>query len=145
MEDNLKKAIKIQIYIIFLSLLFLGCTESKKSNCSKLKGKWAIENIKFNNEEYKDYLLSNVIIFKENNEISIPETVHFIKDYKSYWICKFKDDDKNHIRINSSNLAFKGNFSIRFFDNEQEKLKGVILESDSIYIRAYKLLQNFDR
>lgn len=126
---------KFRLLSLLILLLLDSCSLSKKSLTDKIVGKWAIEKIQFDNEDYKSYLYSNVLIFKENADVSIPETVHFIKDPSSTW----KILDNNKLVIESSNLAFKDTFNITFTKRNKDKPRGMELKSDSIYITAYNL------
>ncbi len=126
---------KSKILTLSTCILFITCSLNRKSIKNELIGRWAIEKIEFNKKDYKSYLYSNVLIFRENTEISIPETVHFIEDLNSKW----KLNNKNELIIESSNLAFKDTFIIKIIDRTKTKPKGIELKSDSIFIKAYDL------
>ncbi|MDO5969783.1 hypothetical protein Q4Q35_08185 [Flavivirga aquimarina] len=134
----------MRIIILTLLLVVFSCTESEDIIFKKFKGQWSISEIKYNNLNYKDYLNSNVLILKKNNEISIPETVHFNEDRFSFWSFKLDQENQVLLNIESSNHAFRGVFNVEFIKDEKKKLAGMILKSDSIYIKAYKLLQNYN-
>jgi len=132
-----------KILIISISLIILNSC-SKIDMKSRIKGQWAIEEVIYSGKSYKDQMYSNVLIFEDNDKISIPESVHFKKDRSSSWQLLKKNNSMVMI-IKSSNKVFTDTFEIKFIKNEKKKLRGVILQSDTIQIEAYKLLQNYDR
>ncbi len=126
---------KLKILILLTGLIFYSCSSNQESLKNKIIGKWAIEKIEFNHKDYKSYLYSNVLIFNVNSDISIPETVHFIDNPNSSW--KILDNKK--LVIESSNLAFKDTFDIKFLKRTKFKPRGLEIKSDSIFIKAFNL------
>ncbi len=124
-------------------LMFFSCNNEKNTVYNKLKGQWAIEELKYLNKNYKNNLYSNVLIFEDNNEVSIPESVHFKKDLSSSWSLK-EMNNQILLNINSTNIVFNATFNINFIEDKERKLRGIILKSDTIYLKAFKLLQNYN-
>jgi hypothetical protein len=104
---------------------------------NQIKGQWAIKEITYSGKSYKDQMFSNVLIFKDNNQVSIPETFHFKKDKNATWK---SIENKKSIVINTSATVFEGTFDVEFIDRTENDPLGIILKSDTIYIKAYKLL-----
>lgn len=127
---------------LFLVILLLSCVKNKELIEDKLKGQWSIDEIEYKDLNYKDYLLSNVLVLNDNYNISIPETFHFEKEEFSFW--NLNSSNNNILEIECDNQVFKGRFDVKFFKNKEKKLLGIILKSDSTYIKAHKFLQNYD-
>jgi hypothetical protein len=106
----------------------------------KFYGQWAIEEIKYNNVNYKQDLYVNFMAFEENNKVLIPESIHFEKDNIAEW----KIDLNNKIiSINCVDQVFNGSYNVKFIKDENKKLLGIEMNSDSTYIKAYKFFQNY--
>ena len=129
---NLKNTCKLTLILI---LFMTSCSNMSLEN--QIKGQWAIEEITYSGKSYKDQMFSNVLIFKENNQVSIPETIHFKKDNSANWKTV---ENKKSIVINTSTTVFADNFDVEFIDRTENDPLGIILKSDMIYIKAYKLL-----
>ena len=117
--------------IIFLT----SCSNLTLEN--QVRGQWAIKEITYSGKSYKDQMYSNVLIFSENNEVSIPETFHFKKDKNATWKSL---ENKKSIVINTSTTVFDDTFEVEFIDRTENDPLGIILKSDTIYIKAFKLL-----
>lgn len=127
---------RIKSLLLFVTFMyFASCGTKNESLENTIIGLWAIEKIEFNHKDYKNYLYSNVLVFRENSEISIPESVHFIKDLNSNW----KFNDKKKLIIETSNLAFKDTFNVKIIERTELKPIGIELKSDSIYIQAFNI------
>ncbi len=126
------------LYYIFFGLIIQNLVSCSKNDFkSKVEGQWAIEEISFSGKNYKDQLYSNVLIFKEQNQVSIPETFHFKKDGNANW--RVLENNKG-ILINTSATVFNDTFDVKFINRTDTKPLGMILKSDKIYIKAFKLL-----
>jgi len=124
----------MKIIFFLISILLISCSHNNRDVKEKIIGRWEINEIKFNNKDYLSYLYSNILIFEKNGIISIPETVHFIEDKNSKW--NYVD---GKIKIMTTNLAFKDTFDFSFLDKSEMNPRGLILRSDSIYIKLYNL------
>jgi hypothetical protein len=100
------------------------------------KGTWYIEEIKYDTIDYKNYLKTNLLLFKGNDKISVPTSLHFMeKDYSSKWSFEIIGKDIL-LNLKSKNLMFNGVYHVRFF--KEEGLKGIEFKTDTVYIKAYK-------
>ena len=133
-----------KLFYLILVLSFLSCKSKKELTYKRLVGKWAIEEITYLDKSYKDQLYINAIILKENNNISVPETVHFVKDKNATWKLIERGNDFL-IQINTNNTVFNDTFDVKFISDKERSLRGVILKSDTIFIKAFKLLQNYHK
>ncbi len=138
---NLNKYFLLSLVIIvFVS----SCVEEKQSLYSKLKGQWAINELKYDGLSYKEQLYSNVLIFRDNGVISIPRSAHFEKDRKATWEL-INENNRTMLVLKTFNKVFKDTFEVRFRKNKEKQLIELILKSDTISINSYKLLQNYNR
>ena len=127
------------LLILFITTIFLtSCINERQSFYDKIEGQWAISEIEYAGKNYKNNLYYNLLVFGDENKVSIPETTHFIKDDTSTWEVI---EGTRKVKINSSNLAFKDVFKVEFIKPNAKNPLGMILRSDSIYIKAYKFLQ----
>jgi hypothetical protein len=129
---------------IYLCLVFLilSCKSKEDIILDKFYGQWAIEEIKYNKVNYKEDLYVNFIVFEKNNKVSIPESVHFEKDKIAEW--KIDLNNKKILSINCVDEVFNGLYNVKFIKDENKKLLGIEMNSDSTYIKAYKFFQNYD-
>jgi hypothetical protein len=129
------KYISLMIFILLIS-----CNPYSKTIDEKLNGSWAIEEIKYQNINYKDSLIMNTLFFEENNVIKLPETFNFENELTFYEL-----DEKNlMINVSSKNQIFRGKYNLRFIKDSQKKILGIELKSKNTYLIAYKFLQNYD-
>jgi hypothetical protein len=142
---KMKKKISSLFFWSILLMQSTSCDINKNIIHKRLLGQWAIEEIKYETKSYKDQMYSNVLIFKEENKLLIPETFHFKKDKTASWTLKRKENNEIEVNINTSNTVFNGVFSVRFIEDKKRKLRGIVLESDIIYVKAYKLLQDYSK
>lgn len=128
----------------YFSLLFLlfSCKSKEDIFLHKIYGQWAIAEIKYNNVNYKDDLYVNFMVFEENNKVLIPESIHFSKDLTAEWIVRLNEKEK--ISIKCSDVVFNGSYAVKFIKDENKKLLGIEMKSDSTYIKAYKFFQSYD-
>lgn len=124
---------KIHGLLLILAFLLTSCSGQILKN--KLIGQWAMEILTYEENNYLSQVYTNVFIFDENNEISIPETFHFKKDKNATW--KVLNDK---IEISSTNTVFNGTFEVEFINRTNTKPLGLRLKSKKVYIKAYKLL-----
>jgi hypothetical protein len=126
---------KIYKLTFFLIITLTSCSSNSLKN--EIEGQWAIKEITYSGKSYKDQMYTNALIFRENNEVSIPETFHFKKDKNATWKVL---ENKNSITINTSTTVFDDTFDVEFINRTENDPLGIILKSDTIYIKAYKLL-----
>ncbi len=126
-----------KFYNLIFALIFIlsSCSYSNINN--EIQGQWAIEELTINGKSYIDQMYSNVLIFKENNRISIPETFHFKKDKNATWKTNKGEDS---ITIKTYTTVFNDTFNVKFISRTGNDPLGIILKSDNIYIKANKLL-----
>lgn len=132
--------------IVFLLLfIFTSCKQSQKDVVKlKINGMWDIYEMTYKNEDYKQNLLINAFTFYiDSNKVTIPETYNYEneeQDINSKWEIINNDT----LLINCKNYAFRGKFKITFFKDYKNKLLGIELKSSNTFIKAYKVMQNFD-
>lgn len=102
-----------------------------------MEGQWAIKEITYSGKSYKDQLYINTLIFKEDNRIFIPETFHFKIDKNATWKTL---GNENSIVIKTLTTVFNDTFNVEFINRTKTEPLGIILKSENIYIKAYKLL-----
>lgn len=130
---------------LFLLFILFSCGSKKELIYKRLIGQWAIEEIKYMGKSYKDQMYSNAFALREKNEISIPETFHFKLDREAKWeLIEDKLNKDFFVKIETSNTVFNDTFRVRFIEDREKMLRGVELKSEIIYIKAFKLLQNFN-
>lgn len=130
---------------IFLILLFsiYSCKDAKSINEEKLMGQWAIYEMVYKGIDYKNDLIINYMTFEEDFSTHIPETTHFENNYDSTWsLTSWENEPK--VQIKSNNPVFNGVYTVRYIKDKKEKLLGIELKSQNTYMKAFKLLQNFD-
>ncbi|MDX6183799.1 hypothetical protein SGQ44_15860 [Flavobacterium sp. Fl-77] len=71
---------KFKTIFLLLAFLCLSCNKEEKI-IDKLVGQWEIREITYNGVNYKEDLYLNFMVFENDNKISIPESIHFEKDY----------------------------------------------------------------
>ena len=128
------------IYLLIFAF-FISCNPYSKTIDEKLNGSWAIEEMKYQNLNYKDSLLINTLFFEDNNFISLPDTFGYEKENVKY---ELENGNKIFITINSKNSIYNERFEVKFIKNEQKKLLGIDLISKNTSIKAYKFLQNYE-
>lgn len=136
---------KISVYTCFLFIFFLNSCKSKQDLIKdKLIGDWDIYEMKYKDKDYVETLLINAFTIEKDSLITIPDTIHSEIDDReifSKWILK----NENELIIDcKKNKSFNGYFKIKFFKDYKKKLLGIELKSETTYISAYKVLQNFD-
>lgn len=134
----------MKVKIIFFLLFCFGCKNKNEIITDKLSGQWAIDSISYNGINYKNDLRINFIVFDQENKISLPASDYFEKDYDAKWFLKH-DNEKNILLINCKDEVFNGKYNLIFIKNQEKKLLGIELKSDSTFVRAYKFFQNFKR
>lgn len=126
----------LRIFCICAFVVFFSCLENYETT-KNIPGDWMIENISYNEINYKDSLRYNIFFFKLKNSkniVVIPNT-----SYCERTISKWSQLDDNYILINSSNKVFNGKFKVKYFDDKERNLIGAIFKSENTYIEAYKL------
>ncbi|KIC01570.1 hypothetical protein OA88_13280 [Flavobacterium sp. JRM] len=122
--------------------LIFSCKSQEDLFLEKFYGQWAIEEVEYNNVNYKEDLYVNFMVFEKNNKVLIPESVHFQKDMTAEWTVELSKDKK--ISINCIDVVFNGSYTVKFIKDQNKKLLGIEMKSDSTYIKAYKFFQNYD-
>ncbi|MCA6421553.1 MAG: hypothetical protein IM568_01900 [Flavobacterium sp.] len=141
--------VNISVYTCFLFILFLNSCKSKQDLIKdKLIGSWDIYEMSYKDKDYLETLLINAFTIEKDSAVTIPDTIHSeIEDSEiiSKWSIKQVEKNRSILFIDcKKNPAFTGNYKIRFFKNYERKLLGIELKSETTYISAYKVLQNFD-
>jgi hypothetical protein len=123
-------------FSISILMLFNSCVNINEETHEMFKGTWFIKEIKYDTIDYKNYLLTNLFLFKENSKISVPNSLHFEeKDLNAKWSFEIIGKDIL-LNLKSKNLMFNGVYNVRFFN--EEGLKGMEIRTDTVYIKAYK-------
>jgi hypothetical protein len=125
-------------------MILLSCKTDEKILEKKLNGQWAIDSISYNKYDYKEDLRINFMVFDEENKISLPASEYFEKDKNAKWFLK-NEDAKKKLIIQCSDQVFNGEFSIEFIKENEKKILGIELKSDSTYIKAFKFFQNYEK
>lgn len=133
--------------LCMIAFLFLfSCYCKREITSERLAGQWAIKEITYLGKSYRDQLLLNAFTLDKDNNAYIPRTVHFDEDHNARWeLIKDTINNKLLVKIKTKNTVFNDTFRIHFIADEEKQLRGVELKSDTIYIKAFKLLQNFNR
>lgn len=132
----------MKYYFYCCLFLLVSCKSQEELLLDKFHGQWAIEEIKYNNVNYKQDLYVNFMVFEKDHKVLIPESYHFEKDMSAIWELISKREKK--ILINCKDVVFNGEYNFKFIKDESKKLLGIEMNSDSTYIKAYKFFQNYD-
>lgn len=119
--------------ILILGLILNSCFEEINLN-DKIIGIWMIEDIYQNNVNIKDSINYNILSFKKNDLVKLPETMNHKRQDAKWEI----DKKENILQIISKNKIFNGDYNIKFIKNDEKKLLGAIFESNNTRIIAYK-------
>lgn len=140
---------KLINFLFFLSAVFLfSCKSNQDVTRDKLIGSWDITEMNYKGKDYVETLLINAFTIEKDGTITVPDTIDSKfedREITSRWTIKQIEKNKIKVIIDcKKNLTFQGIYDISFFKNYDKKLLGIEFKSDSTYIRAYKVLQNFD-
>lgn len=125
-----------KLFFIILAFVIQSCVSSYQQTFDIFEGRWHISEIQYDTINYKDYLLTNLLLFKENGKVSVPNSLHYRdKDYSAKWSFEIVEGDIL-LKLRSKNLMFNGLYDVHFFN--EEGLKGMELRTDTVYIKAYK-------
>ncbi len=139
------KNILMKFTCIFLSFfLLVACSSNKKTIINKFYGQWAIDEMIYNNDSFKEKLYVNFMVFNKENKISLPASENGKKDPNSKWSIIEKEQSKHLLLIKTDNAPFQGLYKVHFIKDKKKKLVGIELISDSTYIKAFKFFQNFE-
>ncbi|MBB6682537.1 hypothetical protein H4O20_13895 [Aequorivita sp. 609] len=141
---NLNSILMKSTFILLIFILLVGCSSNKRNLTNKFYGQWAIEDMIYNNNSFKEKLNINFMVFNKENKISLPESEKGKKDTNSKWSIIEKDQTRNMLLIETGNKPFQGLYKVNFIKDKKKKLVGIELISDSTYIKAFKFFQNFD-
>lgn len=135
------KFLKLLLACLVLPLT-LSCTKSNEEILrGKLSGQWAIEDIKYEEIDYKPELYINFIVLEENGVLSVPESRLFEKDYRAYWE---PNSNLKEIKFKCKDTIVNGIYDLKFIKDKQKKLLGIELKSNHTHIKAFKFSQNYD-
>ncbi len=145
------KSLKVKLikYLVFLIVItFVSCKSNQEITEDKMVGSWDIIEMNYKNIDYKEKLLINTFTMYRDGKITIPDTIDSeILNLEPISKWQIKQKGKNNIKVIidcKKNLIFQGKYHVTFFKNYDKKLLGIELKSDSTFIKAYKVLQNFD-
>lgn len=123
-------------------LVFISCQTKQELVLKKLQGDWAIDEISYKNQNYKERLYMNTLFIEKNGIISFPDTFDF-EEEGTIFDCNLVNNQVFLI-IKCKNEVFSGVYNVKFIKNEEKKLLGIELISNNTKIIAYKFLQNFE-
>jgi hypothetical protein len=123
-------------------LVFISCQTKQELVLKKLQGDWAIDEISYKNQNYKERLYMNTLFIEKNGIISFPDTFDF-EEESTIFDCNLVNNQVFLI-IKCKNEVFSGVYNVKFIKYEEKKLLGIELISNNTKIVAYKFLQNFE-
>lgn len=103
-----------------------------------------IYKINYLDIDYKDSLNYNMLFFKKDDRglnVKIPEISKYQEQFSPWRVAKNKTFYT--LNINSNNELFNTSFEMVYFKNDEKKMLGVKLLSDSLEIEAYKFHQDY--
>jgi hypothetical protein len=135
-----KRLLVLKVLFIVCIIIVASCVKHDKMS-QQISGSWIIENIKHKGINYNDSLRYNMIFFttrKGKNIVTIPNTT-----YSERTISSWEKIDNNHVKINSQNKVFSGDFKIKYYEDKGRRLVGMHLSSRATNIEAYKIGEDY--
>lgn len=121
---------------ILFSILSISCSGSAQNIEDDLIGIWAIHKVEYNGESiYNDFTTINIIIFNNNNNVSLPGIVQSAKDADAKWRL-VKKEDEYHLVFTSKNHLLEGEYKLKIEDNG--KTTKLTLNSNHLYLEIFK-------
>lgn len=136
---------KIWVLMSSICLVFSSCYSAKNK---AIDGSWSIDEIHYEQYDINRCMLVNIVDFHRGS-CKIPDTSNcedeFLNNRIGTWELMETDNVPLVLIINSSNVAFNGEFKVIFEADRVAKLFRMVLVSESTFISLRKGLFDFDR
>lgn len=126
-----------------IGLLFLSCSKLEK----KVEGAYSIDELIVNGELLTYSLGANMISFGNDQKCNLPTVL----DEESNYLTEIRTGSwklnsiDTMLSITSEHSILRGKFKLSFEKDFKRKLLQIVLENDSVHLRASKFMQNFDK
>ncbi|WP_437400096.1 hypothetical protein [Flagellimonas lutimaris] len=137
------KKISVTKLLIVISVLSFMLTSCSRNTANLFVGVWTIEDIAYKGKDIGEKISLNALVFKENNEVMVPGIVGELlnkKDRQGKW----KIDEDGFLNITSNNQYINGRAKYCFENSEDEELLKVVIETEELYMEAFKLFSEND-
>lgn len=135
------------LVIVLVSVTTSSCQSKEDKISKKIIGNWAIDEFIYNDKNCEEDLLINAISFLSDKKFAIPEIYNYVaedEEDNNKWDVQIDSIDNKKLILHCVNPIFNGEYKITFIKNHEKRLLGIELKSNTTYIKAYKMLQNFD-
>lgn len=137
MVDDFKKC----FFIIITSLTISSCSDN---DCDNISGIWSIKDIRVNGKDFLPYLYINTFGFHcENKSAWFHASSLFEEDKNAKWKFLESNGDIDSLSINSKIKIYNNTFKIQIEKIESTNQFHLILTSKSVYISAYKIVEDY--
>jgi len=129
------------IKLIFLLVLFIPLVSCSSEVEKHLEGTWTFQYILDSKGDLEPYLYSDVIGFRLDKNCVLPEhrgSELVSKDNKGIWNIKEITPKEYELTIESTNVAFKGTYKVKFYYDKIKEDLYVTLEKPDLNILAIK-------
>lgn len=106
-------------------------------------GVWTIEEIAYEGKNIGEKISLNALVFEENHEVIVPGIVGELlnkKDRQGKW----NIDEDGFLNITSKNKYINGRAKYCFENSESEEHLKVVIETEELYMVAFKLFSKND-
>lgn len=139
---NPKKISVIKLLIV-ISVFSLMSTSCSRNTANLFVGVWTIEEIAYKGKDIGEKISLNALVFNENNKVMVPGIVGDLvnkKDRQGNW----NIDEDGFLNITSNNQYINGRATYCFVNSENEELLKVVIETEELYMEAFKLFSKND-
>ena len=123
-------------------LILLAATACHSRLEKKIIGNWTVDEVSIHRESFEYQMLSNIMSFKSNGTCGLPVAEREQKSQGKWTVST--GDESRYINIHVQGNPLTGRYNLFFEKDYEDKLLLVVFENDSIYLKASKLMQDFD-
>ncbi|MEQ5790725.1 hypothetical protein J4E06_06660 [Muricauda sp. NFXS6] len=137
------KKISVTKLLIVISVFSFMLSSCSRNTANLFVGVWTIEDIAYKGKDIGEKISLNALVFKENNEVMVPGIVGELlnkKDRQGKW----NIDEDGFLIITSNNQYINGRAKYCFENSEDEELLKVVIETEELYMEAFKLFSKND-
>lgn len=118
-------------------------TSCSRNTANLFVGVWTIEEIAYKGKDIGEKISLNALVFEENHEVMVPGIVGELlnkKDRRGKW----NIDEDGFLNITSNNQYINGRAKYCFENSESEEHLKVVIETEELYMEAFKLFSKND-
>ena len=130
------------ILIVAIMIVAYSCSSALEK---KVVGGYTIEVLHYKNKPITHKLGANMMSFRGNGKCRLPIILDSSDLYTEEKFGKWSVNKENSsVKIESKHTVLNGEYLLKFEKDYENELLKIELENDSVYLKASKLMQNFD-